>query len=91
MFVPLAQQIGLDPLQLGLVMVLNLGVGLLYAAGRDHAVQLAALLGGHEGLTDPDKTPAPEVHAVSRPGHLVLGRHRLVCGDCTERPLPLDA
>ena len=25
---PLAQQIGLDPLQLGLVMVLNLGVGL---------------------------------------------------------------
>jgi TRAP-type C4-dicarboxylate transport system permease large subunit len=27
-FVPLAQQIGMDPLQLGLVMVLNLGVGL---------------------------------------------------------------
>jgi TRAP-type C4-dicarboxylate transport system permease large subunit len=28
MFVPLAQQIRLDPLQLGLVLVLNLGVGL---------------------------------------------------------------
>jgi tripartite ATP-independent transporter DctM subunit len=27
-FVPLAQQIGLDPLQLGLMMVLNLGIGL---------------------------------------------------------------
>jgi tripartite ATP-independent transporter DctM subunit len=27
-FVPLAQQIGLDPLQLGLIMVLNLGIGL---------------------------------------------------------------
>jgi tripartite ATP-independent transporter DctM subunit len=27
-FVPLAQQIGMDPLQLGLMMVLNLGVGL---------------------------------------------------------------
>ena len=27
-FVPLAQQIGLDPLQLGLIMVINLGVGL---------------------------------------------------------------
>ncbi len=27
-FVPLAQQIGMDPLQLGLVMVINLGVGL---------------------------------------------------------------
>ena len=27
-FVPLAQQIGMDPLQLGLVMVLNLGIGL---------------------------------------------------------------
>ena len=27
-FVPLAQQIGLDPLQLGLMMILNLGIGL---------------------------------------------------------------
>ena len=27
-FVPLAQQIGLDPLQLGLIMVINLGIGL---------------------------------------------------------------
>jgi tripartite ATP-independent transporter DctM subunit len=27
-FVPLAQQIGMDPLQLGLIMVLNLGIGL---------------------------------------------------------------
>src|SRR4028119_225455 len=27
-FVPLAEQIGLDPLQLGLIMVINLGIGL---------------------------------------------------------------
>ena len=33
MFVPPAQQIGLDPLQLGLVMVLNLGVGLYTPPG----------------------------------------------------------
>ena len=50
------------------------------------AAELSALLGGHEGLTDPDEAPAPEEHAVSRPGDAwLLGRHRLVCGDCTDR------
>ena len=50
------------------------------------AAEVSALLGGHEGLTDPDEAPAPEVDPVSRPGDAwLLGRHRLVCGDCTDR------
>ena len=49
------------------------------------AGEVAALLGGDEGLTDPDAAPAPEEHAVSRLGDAwVLGGHRLVCGDCTD-------
>ena len=51
------------------------------------AGELAALFADKHGLTDPDETPAPEEHAVSRPGDAwVLGRHRLVCGDCTDGP-----
>ena len=62
-FVPLAQQIGLDPLQLGLMMVLNLGIGLytppvgttLFISstiagstmGRDDAGAVAFLFRGH--------------------------------------------
>jgi hypothetical protein len=50
------------------------------------AGEVAALLGGNEGLTDPDEAPAPEEHVVSRLGDAwVLGGHRLVCGDCTDR------
>jgi DNA modification methylase len=49
------------------------------------AGELAALLGGKEGLTDPDEAPEPEADAVSRPGDAwLLGAHRLVCGDCTD-------
>ena len=39
-FVPLAQQIGMDPLQLGLMMVINLGVGLYTPPVGHHAVHL---------------------------------------------------
>jgi DNA modification methylase len=47
--------------------------------------ELAALFATREGLSDPDEAPAPEEHAVSRPGDTwVLGQHRLTCGDCTE-------
>jgi DNA modification methylase len=50
------------------------------------AGELAALFADKHGLTDPDEAPAPEEQAVSRPGDAwVLGRHRLVCGDCTEQ------
>jgi hypothetical protein len=64
--VPLAQQIGLDPLQLGLMMVLNLGIGLytppvgttLFHHGGDHAGALAVLRGGDR----------PAVRGELRPG-----------------------
>ena len=39
-----------------------------------------------EGLTDPDDAPEPQAEAVTKPGDVwVMGRHRLVCGDCTVR------
>jgi tripartite ATP-independent transporter DctM subunit len=39
-FVPIAQQIGMDPLQLGLMMILNLGHWALYATGGDYALHI---------------------------------------------------
>jgi DNA modification methylase len=37
------------------------------------------------GLTDPDEAPEPPANPVSVPGDVwQLGRHRLVCGDCTD-------
>ena len=37
------------------------------------------------GLTDPDEAPEPPADPVSTHGDVwVLGRHRLVCGDCTD-------
>lgn len=38
-----------------------------------------------EGLTDEDAAPEPPADPVSRLGDVwLLGRHRLVCGDCTD-------
>ena len=38
-----------------------------------------------EGLTDPDEVPEPPAEPVTKPGDVwLLGRHRLVCGDCTD-------
>ena len=46
--------------------------------------ELMRLLGGHEGLTDPDEVPPVPAEPVTRPGDLwLLGPHRLLCGDCT--------
>jgi len=37
------------------------------------------------GLTDPEEIPSPPAMPVSRLGDVwLLGRHRLVCGDCTD-------
>jgi len=45
---------------------------------------------GTEGLTDPDEIPEAPEHPVAAPGDVwLLGRHRLVCGDCTD-PLAVD-
>ena len=50
--------------------------------------ELSALLGTNpngEGLTDPDDVPAERERAVSVLGDVwLLGKHRLVCGDCTD-------
>jgi DNA modification methylase len=50
------------------------------------ADELAALTADRgAGLTDPDETPEVQAEAVSIAGDLwLLGRHRLVCGDCTD-------
>ncbi|MBX3408085.1 MAG: ParB N-terminal domain-containing protein [Phycisphaeraceae bacterium] len=38
--------------------------------------------GGNEGLVDPDDVPSPPDAATTQPGELiVLGNHRLLCGD----------
>jgi DNA modification methylase len=38
-----------------------------------------------DGLTDPDDVPEPPAEPVTRLGDVwTLGRHRLVCGDCTD-------
>jgi len=37
------------------------------------------------GLTDPDQAPDAPAATVSELGDIwLLGRHRLVCGDCTD-------
>lgn len=48
--------------------------------------ELADLLADRTaGLTDPDDAPEPPVNPVTVPGDVwLLGRHRLVAGDCTD-------
>ena len=47
--------------------------------------ELAGILDKHEGLTDPDAVPEPPKEPISVLGDVwILGRHRLVCGDCTD-------
>jgi DNA modification methylase len=49
--------------------------------------ELSALLGRapSEGLTDPDEVPDEPARAVTVAGDVwVLGRHRLICGSCTD-------
>jgi DNA modification methylase len=46
--------------------------------------ELMRLLGGHDGLTDPDEVPPEPANPVTRPGDLwLLGPHRLFCGSAT--------
>src|SRR5574337_76310 len=60
-------------------------------AGFDD-VEVQALIDGNGtvGLTDPDDAPEPAAEGVAEPGDVwILGRHRLVCGDCTD-PLVVE-
>jgi hypothetical protein len=50
------------------------------------AAEIGGLVGGHQGLTDPDAAPPAPVTPRSKLGDVwLLGAHRLACGDCTDR------
>jgi DNA modification methylase len=54
------------------------------------ADEIAGLTFDRSGLTDPDEAPEAPAIPVSELGDVwLLGRHRLVCGDCTD-PLVVD-
>jgi DNA modification methylase len=60
------------------------GLGDLQGVVGFSADELMRLLGGHDGLTDPDEVPPVPDEPVTRPGDVwLLGPHRLVCGDAT--------
>lgn len=72
-------------LELGELQALDFDLGLIGFPDLD-----AMLATKTEGLTDPDDVPEPPAEPVARPGDVwLLGRHRLVCGDCTD-PLVVD-
>lgn len=60
------------------------GLGDLQGMVGFSADELLGLLGGNQGLTDPDEAPPIPAEPVTQPGDLwLLGPHRLVCGDAT--------
>src|SRR5688500_2590880 len=76
------------PLELADLQAMNFDLGLL-GFTKD---ELSALLdtGAQDGLCDPDDIPAPPDEATTRPGELIiLGDHRLLCGD-SSKPEDVD-
>lgn len=68
-------------IELGELQNENFDLGLL---GFDPK-ELENLVGGKEGLTDPDAVPEPPKKAITKRGDLwILGEHRLLCGDSTK-------
>ncbi len=50
------------------------------------AIDLRGIFSTEEGLTDPDEVPEAPAVPVSELGDMwLLGEHRLVCGDCTDK------
>jgi len=71
------------PLELADLQAMNFDLGLL-GFSKD---ELAELLhpGGKDGQCDPDDIPAPPDEATTLPGELIiLGDHRLLCGDSSK-------
>ncbi|MCT8329355.1 site-specific DNA-methyltransferase [Albidovulum sediminis] len=82
----LAEQAGWDRELLALEAGDLAGLGIDLASLGFEAGEVDALL--NAGVADPREEETPEVPAepVSRPGDLwLLGRHRLICGDATDR------
>ncbi len=76
------------PLELADLQAANFDLGLL-GFDRDTLAELLAP-DGTAGLTDPDEVPAPPDEAITKPGELiVLGDHRLLCGD-SSKPEDVD-
>jgi hypothetical protein len=82
----LALNAGCDEAMLGLEIgdLSQLGVDLTLAGFSDRELQALAA-GQHTGLTDPDETPESPTEPIAALGDVwILGRHRLICGDCTD-------
>jgi DNA modification methylase len=82
----LALNAGWDEAMLGLEVgeLSALGVDMTLAGFTDRELQALAA-DQHSGLTDPDEIPGLLPEPVTKAGDLwVLGRHRLICGDCTD-------
>ncbi|MCG3178629.1 MAG: hypothetical protein BIFFINMI_00957 [Phycisphaerae bacterium] len=68
------------PIELKDLQAAEFDLSLLGFADADLSELLAP--GGTAGLTDPDDVPAPPDEAITKPGDLIiLGNHRLLCGD----------
>jgi ParB-like chromosome segregation protein Spo0J len=81
----IALNAGWDDALLGLELTDLSGMGVdLSLIGFTEGELAALTASSNAGLTDPDDCPEPPLSPVSRLGDAwVLGRHRLVCGDCT--------
>jgi DNA modification methylase len=89
----LAERAGWDKdllaIELSGLVELGFDIGLVGFSDEELSQLLAA---GNPGLTDPDEVPELPLVPVTQPGDVwILGRHRLVCGDCTDADVVAQA